>query len=97
MLQLIKKFKNKCNIFLFIGSLKEGFRFKLLDVDVMYWLINWKVIGDLFQFMDFQIFFVDVIFMEYCEILLGYVLLKFLILKLFLFQKVIVNVIYKNS
>lgn len=64
MSQLIKKSKNKCNTFLFTGSLKEGFRFKSSDVDVMYWLTNWKVIGDLSQFMDFQTSFVDVILME---------------------------------
>lgn len=63
----------------------------------MYWLTNWKVIGDLSQFMDFQTSFVDVILMEHCETPPGYVLLKLLTPKLSSFQKVIVNVTYKNS
>lgn len=62
-----------------IGSFKEGFRFKLFDLDFMSWLIVCKVINDLFQVSMFQILNVDVIFMEYIKILLGFVLLKFLI------------------
>lgn len=79
MWDMIVGINDRYNGCIVIGSFKEGFRFKLFDLDFMSWLIVCKVINDLFQVGMFQILNVDVIFMEYIKILLGFVLLKFLI------------------
>lgn len=59
------------------GSYREGFRFNILDQDLMFWLMNNNVICKLFQVFD--VFKVNFIFMENF-IILGFVKLKFLIL-----------------
>lgn len=67
-------------IFMLSGSYREGFWFKFLDLDLMCWWINNKVIFDLFDLNIFNVLDLEIIFMEYMEIFLGFVRLKLLIL-----------------
>lgn len=61
------------------GSYREGFRFKLLDVDIMIWFINIYMIFKLLEVVFCNFLRLNIIFMEYFEILLGFVrLIKFL-------------------
>lgn len=77
-LSLIKK-GNSYFIYMISGSYRDGFRFELLDLDMMFWYINNKVICEMFQFMGFYVFDENIIFMEYLENFLGFVKLKLFI------------------
>lgn len=57
------------------GSYREGFRFSLLDKDIMYWLIVYKVIYDM---LNLDVFDLCIIFIEFFDVFLGFVRLKFL-------------------
>lgn len=79
--EVIKRFLQICSgiIYMKSGSYREGFRFKLLDVDIMIWYIKIYMIFKLLQVVFCNFLRKDIIFMEYFEILLGFVrLIKFL-------------------
>lgn len=46
-LSLMKK-GNSYFIYILSGSYRDGFRFELLDLDMMFWYINNKVICEMF-------------------------------------------------
>lgn len=63
-----------------IGSWREGFRFELLDYNYVFYVRDNIIIVDLFNLDNINIFNLNIVFMEYIEIFLGYVKLNFLIL-----------------
>lgn len=79
---MINSFIERYNRFGFrlIGSCREGFRFELLDYNYVFYVRDNIIIVDLFNLDNINIFNLNIVFMEYFEIFLGYVKLNFLIL-----------------
>lgn len=59
---------------MFCGSIGEGFRFEGLDIDIMYWFSDFRVVMDVFQFEYYDIFNVELLLFDSLESLLGFML-----------------------